>query len=75
MSTIKDKVVVITGSTRIIAPLLGGALLQHIGTWAPGAFGAVVMIGVSVYVFVTIYNHPIVFTLKQNQAAAIPAAD
>ncbi len=61
----------VESSTRIIAPLLGGVLLQQIGAWAPGAFGAVVMVGVSVYVFITIYNHPIVFTLNQKQAAPV----
>ncbi len=59
----------VESSTRIIAPILGGALLQQIGTWAPGVFGAAVMVGVSVYVFLTIYNHPIVATLNQNKAA------
>ncbi len=63
----------VESSTRIIAPLLGGLLLQQIGTWAPGAFGAMVMVGVSIFVFITIYNHPIVFTLKQNKPA--PASD
>ncbi len=65
----------VESSTRIIAPILGGFLLQQIGTWAPGLFGAFVMVGVSIYVFITIYNHPIVFTLKQNQAAPVPAED
>jgi len=63
----------VESSTRIIAPLLGGVLLQQIGEWAPGAFGAVVMVGVSIYVFITIYNHPIVATL--NQSKAVPASD
>ncbi len=65
----------VESSTRIIAPILGGVLLQQIGTWAPGIFGAVVMAGVSVYVFATIYNHPIVATFKQKKAAPIPASD
>ncbi len=65
----------VESSTRIIAPLLGGLLLQQIGTWAPGAFGAVLMVGVSIFVFITIYNHPIVFTLKQKQPVPVPAAD
>ena len=65
----------VESSTRIIAPLLGGVLLQQIGTWAPGAFGAVVMVGVSIYVFITIYNHPIVATLKQGKTAPVPASD
>lgn len=65
----------VESSTRIIAPLLGGVLLQQIGTWAPGAFGAVVMVGVSIFVFITIYNHPIVFTLTQNKPVPVPASD
>jgi DHA1 family tetracycline resistance protein-like MFS transporter len=65
----------VESSTRIIAPLLGGVLLQQIGTWAPGIFGAVVMAGVSVYVFMMIYNHPIVATFKQNKPVPVPAAD
>lgn len=66
----------VESSTRIIAPLLGGVLLQQIGTWAPGAFGAVVMVGVSIFVFITIYNHPIVATLNQGKTAPVaPASD
>ncbi len=65
----------VESSTRIIAPLLGGVLLQQIGAWAPGAFGAVVMVGVSIFVFITIYNHPIVATLNQSKAAPAPASD
>ncbi len=65
----------VESSTRIIAPLLGGVLLQQIGAWAPGAFGAVVMTGVSIFVFITIYNHPIVATLNQSKAAPVPASD
>jgi DHA1 family tetracycline resistance protein-like MFS transporter len=66
----------VESSTRIIAPILGGVLLQQIGTWAPGAFGAVVMAGLSIYVFIMIYNHPIVVaTLKQNKTAPVSASD
>ena len=65
----------VESSTRIIAPILGGVLLQQIGTWAPGIFGAVVMVGVSIYVFIKIYNHPIVATFKQNKAAPVQASD
>ncbi|MBE0671906.1 MAG: MFS transporter [Anaerolineales bacterium] len=65
----------VESSTRIIAPILGGVLLQQIGTWAPGIFGAVLMAGVSVYVFIKIYNHPIVATFKQNKTAPIPVSD
>ncbi|MBI5950270.1 MAG: MFS transporter [Chloroflexi bacterium] len=65
----------VESATRIIAPILGGALLQQIGTWAPGVFGAAVMVGVSVYVFITIYNHPIVATLNQKQSAPVTVAE
>jgi DHA1 family tetracycline resistance protein-like MFS transporter len=65
----------VESSTRIIAPLLGGLLLQQVGVWAPGAFGFIIMVGVSIFVFITIYNHPIVATLKQNKPAPAPASD
>jgi len=65
----------VESSTRIFAPILGGILLQQIGTWAPGAFGAVVMTGLSFYVFMTIFNHPIAATLKQNKTIPVPVPD
>jgi len=60
----------VESSTRIIAPILGGALLDKVGTWSPGAFGAVVMVGVTIYVFAKILNHPIVISLKQEPVPA-----
>lgn len=62
----------VESATRVIAPILGGALLERIGTWAPGVFGAAVMVGVSIFVFITIYNHPIAAALGQKQG--MPAA-
>lgn len=62
----------VESATRVIAPILGGALLERIGTWAPGVFGAAVMVGVSIFVFITIYNHPIAAALGQQQG--MPAA-
>ncbi|HEY5729491.1 MAG TPA: MFS transporter, partial [Anaerolineales bacterium] len=56
----------IESSTRIIAPILGGALLERVGTWSPGTFGAIVMIGVTIYVYKKILDHPIVIKLKQE---------
>jgi DHA1 family tetracycline resistance protein-like MFS transporter len=56
----------VESSTRIIAPILGGALLERVGAWSPGAFGTIVMVGVTVYVIAKIYNHPIVISLKQE---------
>jgi DHA1 family tetracycline resistance protein-like MFS transporter len=65
----------VESATRIIAPILGGALLEQIGTWAPGVFGAAVMVGVSIYVFITIYDHPIAATLNQKQSAPVTVAE
>lgn len=66
----------VESSTRIIAPILGGALLERVGTWSPGAFGAIVMVGVTVYVMAKIYNHPIVISFKQEPVPVpIPAND
>ena len=66
----------IESSTRIIAPTLGGFLLQQVGTWAPGVVGAVIMAGLFIYVWITLYNHPIVFTLKhENPYASQPVSD
>jgi DHA1 family tetracycline resistance protein-like MFS transporter len=56
----------IESSTRIIAPTLGGYLLQQVGTWAPGLAGALLMIGLTVYVFFKLYNHPVILTFKQE---------
>jgi len=64
----------IESSTRIIAPILGGALLQRIGTWSPGAFGAIVMVGVTIYVFTKILNHPIVLNLRDKQSTPVHVA-
>jgi MFS transporter, DHA1 family, tetracycline resistance protein len=55
----------VESSTRIFAPIIGGALLQGIGTWAPGAFGALVMAGLFAYVWVKIYNHPTITAHKE----------
>lgn len=59
----------VESATRIIAPILGGFLLQSIGTWSPGAFGALLMAGVSVFVYFTIYNHPIASRLAGKAGA------
>ncbi|MBI5354709.1 MAG: MFS transporter [Chloroflexi bacterium] len=65
----------VESSTRIIAPILGGVLLQQVGTWAPGMFGAILMAGISVFVFVTIYNHPIVSTLNQLKTTPVTVSE
>ena len=64
----------IESSTRIIAPILGGALLERVGAWSPGAFGAVIMAGVTIYVFSKIFNHPVVIQLREQKLAPMPVA-
>jgi MFS transporter, DHA1 family, tetracycline resistance protein len=65
----------VESSTRILAPILGGALLQQLGTWAPGAFGAIVLAGLFAYVWIKIYNHPIIVTLKQAKPVPVMIND
>jgi hypothetical protein len=38
--------------------------LVTFGAWAPGLFGAFVLGGLSIYVWRTIYNHPIAASLR-----------
>lgn len=45
--------------TRVIAPSLGGVLLERLGTWSPGTFGAILLAGLFVYAVSAIYDHPI----------------
>jgi DHA1 family tetracycline resistance protein-like MFS transporter len=44
----------VESSTRVIAPLLGGFMLEKISYWAPGAFGAFVLFVAIVYFWQTI---------------------
>ena len=44
--------------TRVIAPTLGGLLLDQLGYWSPGTFSAIILAGLFVYVWFTIFNHP-----------------
>jgi DHA1 family tetracycline resistance protein-like MFS transporter len=64
----------VESSTRIIAPILGGALLERVGTWSPGAFGAIVVAGLTVYAFTKIYNHPIVIEMRGRKLTTVPVA-
>jgi DHA1 family tetracycline resistance protein-like MFS transporter len=54
----------IESTTRIFAPILGGYLLQTFGTWSPGAFGGILMIGITIFIFFNIYNHPIAAEIR-----------
>lgn len=62
----------IESSTRIISPVLGGYLLQSFGTWSPGVFGALVMTGVSTYIFFNIFNHPIALDIRARSTEKQP---
>lgn len=42
--------------SRVVAPSLGGVLLGQLGTWSPGVFGAVILAGLFVYVWLVIYQ-------------------
>jgi DHA1 family tetracycline resistance protein-like MFS transporter len=44
--------------TRVIGPAAGGFLLGALGTWAPGLIGAVIMVGVVVYVWRRLIVNP-----------------
>ena len=45
--------------TRVIAPTLGGILLERLGAWSPGVFSAIVLTGLFIYVWITVFNHPL----------------
>ncbi len=60
----------IESATRVIAPTLGGILLGRIGTWAPGVFGAILLAGLFVYVWMKIFDNPI--PDNENNSTAVP---
>ena len=62
-------------STRIIGPIIGGILLQQIGTWAPGVFSAIIMAGVTIFIITAIYNRPIFKSAKESIALPDPTLD
>jgi len=68
----------IESSTRIIAPILGGYVLQAYGTWSPGAIGALLMLGISIFIFFNIFNHPVAAEIRarsMQQPAPAPNGD
>jgi DHA1 family tetracycline resistance protein-like MFS transporter len=65
----------VESATRIFAPVIGGALLQQLGTWAPGAFSGLLMVGVFIYAWIKIYNYPIISSFKEKQPVPVPASD
>ena len=46
----------VESSTRVIAPLLGGFLLENVSYWAPGLFGALLLFITFAYVLRTVGN-------------------
>jgi DHA1 family tetracycline resistance protein-like MFS transporter len=60
----------IESATRVIAPTLGGFLLERLGAWSPGTFGAIILAGLFFYVLNKIFNHPI--PENENNSSAIP---
>ena len=49
----------IESSTRVIAPLLGGFMLDNLSYWAPGLFGTLLLFATSIYFWRTIgINQP-----------------
>ncbi len=54
-------------ATRIIAPIMGGMLIQQYGTSAPGIAGAMILAGLSMYVWRIIYAHPIAVEIDTSQ--------
>jgi DHA1 family tetracycline resistance protein-like MFS transporter len=57
-------------ATRVIAPTLGGFLLDQFGAWSPGAFGAMILFGVLFFVRSTILNRPEVQSASKMRAAS-----
>jgi hypothetical protein len=53
----------------VSAPTVGGVLLGRIGTWAPGTFGAIILVGLFVYVWNKIFNNPIP---ENDNSSALP---
>jgi DHA1 family tetracycline resistance protein-like MFS transporter len=56
--------------TRVFAPALGGFLLSGLGTWAPGLFGAIILAGLSIYIWMTILNNPTI-NLRSDPVLAV----
>ena len=44
--------------TRVLAPSAGGVLLGQVGSWAPGVFGAVLMVWVSTFAWRRLIRRP-----------------
>ncbi len=58
----------IESATRVIAPTLGGLLLDRLGAWSPGVFSALLLLGVFGYVWAKIYNHPVALADEKSNA-------
>jgi DHA1 family tetracycline resistance protein-like MFS transporter len=58
--------------TRVFAPAIGGVLLASLGTWAPGIFGAVILAGLTYYLWNTVLNHPSIRMNEMHDLVAQP---
>lgn len=54
--------------TRMVAPVVGGLLLDHVGTWAPGTLGAVIMGWVSFFVWRQFFKKEIIMTGMEDDS-------
>lgn len=68
--------------TRVIAPIAGGVLIAQVGTWAPGIFGALIMLWVVSFAWRRLIVRPdpplparAVVGIPDVSPAAVPYAD
>ncbi len=52
--------------TRVIAPTVGGFLLQNLGVWSPGVFSALLMAWVVLFTY-----RRVIFPARREKVAAI----
>ncbi len=55
--------------TRTFSPILGSFILGAIGVWSPGVLGGLIMLVATVYVWKSIYNHPIAAEIQAKSTA------
>ena len=65
----------VESSTRVIAPIVGAWLLEQYGTSAPGIFGGLLLIGLSVFAYAKIYRHPVALGLNKVANTPTPVVE
>jgi MFS transporter, DHA1 family, tetracycline resistance protein len=58
--------------TRVIAPVVGGVMLARAGSWAPGIFSFALLAGLTLYVWITIKDHPEITMKPPAELAPVP---